>query len=137
MDIGKYIKAICNDLDASVAHCEVYTDTEDDIEIETDRAISVALIVNELITNSAKYAYKGRSEGKVWVKVGRADENQFTISVRDEGAGLPVDFDPRQAKGLGMRIVSSFVRQMDADLVVRALAPGTEFVLTIPLIASP
>ena len=137
MDIGKYIKAICSDLDASVAHCEVHTDTEDDIEIETDRAISVALIVNELITNSAKYAYKGRSEGKVWVKVGRADKHQFTISVRDEGAGLPVDFDPRQAKGLGMRIVSSFVRQLDADLVVRALAPGTEFVLTIPLIASP
>ena len=137
MDIGTYIKALCSDLDASVAHCEVYTDTEDDIKIESDRAISVALIVNELITNSAKYAYKGQSEGKVWVKVGRAEKHQFAISVRDEGAGLPVDFDPSHAKGLGMRIVSAFVRQLDADLVVRALAPGTEFVLTIPLIASP
>jgi two-component sensor histidine kinase len=136
MDVGKYIKAICSDLDASVAHCEVYTDSEDDIELETDRAISVALIVNELITNSAKYAYGDRSEGKVWVKVGRVDKLRFAISVRDEGAGLPVDFDPRQAKGLGMRIVSAFVSQLGAELVVRALAPGTEFLLTIPVIAS-
>ena len=137
MDVGKYIKAICSDLDASVAHCEVYTDSEDDIEIETDRAISVALIVNELITNSVKYAYGDRSEGKVWVKVGRVDKLRFAISVRDEGTGLPDDFDPRQAKGLGMRIVSAFVSQLGAELIVHALAPGTEFVLTIPLIASP
>ena len=137
MDVGKYIKALCSDLDASVAHCEVYADTEDGIEIVTDRAISVALIVNELITNSAKYAYEGRSEGKVWIKVGRADKQKFAISVRDEGAGLPVDFAPSQAKGLGMRIVSAFLSQLEADLVVRSLAPGTEFVLTIPLNASP
>ena len=137
MDVGKYIKALCSDLDASVAHCEVYADTEDGIEIVTDRAISVALIVNELITNSAKYAYEGRSEGKVWIKVGRADKQKFAISVRDEGAGLPVDFAPSQAKGLGMRIVSAFISQLEADLVVRSLAPGTEFVLTIPLNASP
>ena len=137
MDVGKYIKALCSDLDASVAHCEVYADTEDGIEIVTDRAISVALIVNELITNSAKYAYEGRSEGKVWIKVGRADKQKFAISVRDEGAGLPVDFAPSQAKGLGMRIVSAFISQLEADLVMRSLAPGTEFVLTIPLNASP
>ena len=137
MDIGKYIKTICSDLDATVAHCEVYTDSEDDIEIETDRAISVALIVNELITNAAKYAYSGQSEGKVWVKVSLVSKDQIAISVRDEGAGFPVDFDPRKAKGLGMRIISAFVRQLEADLAVRALALGTEFVLKVPLIASP
>ena len=137
MNVGNYIKAICSDLDASVAHCKVYTDTEDDIEIETDRAISVALIVNELITNCAKYAYRDQSEGKVWVKVGRAEKLKFAISVRDEGNGLPVNFDPRQAKGLGMRIISSFVSQLEAELIVSTLAPGTEFVLTIPFIASP
>ena len=137
LDVGTYIRAICTDLDASVAHCEVYTDSEDGIEIETDRAISVALIVNELITNSAKYAYGDRSEGKVWVKVSRADNGQFAISVRDEGAGLPDDFDLRKAKGLGMRIVSAFVSQLGAEVAVRALAPGTEFVLKIPYIAVP
>ena len=137
MDVGQYVKTVCGDLDKTVAHCEVYTDCEEGIKIETDRAISVALIVNELITNSAKYAYGNRSGGEVWVKVSLADKQQFAISVRDEGAGLPVDFDPQKAKGLGMRIVSAFVSQLGAKLGVHALTPGTEFVLTIPLMAPP
>ncbi|MDP8997133.1 MAG: GAF domain-containing protein [Pseudomonadota bacterium] len=136
MDIGKYINTICRDLDASAAHCEVYTDTDDGIVIETDRAISIALIVNELITNCAKYAYKGRSGGKVWVKVARTDKLRFAISVRDEGTGLPVDFNFRQAKGLGMRIISAFISQLGAELAVHPLAPGTEFVLTVPVLTS-
>ncbi len=133
MDIGGYVKAICADLDASVAHCNVSTDTEAGIEIETARAVSVALIVNELIANAAKYAYKDRPTGDVWIKVFRSSERSVGISVRDEGIGLPDNFDPRKAKGLGMKIISSFLRQLDADLVIKRHTAGTEFLMTIPL----
>ena len=91
------------------------------------------MIVNELITNAAKYAYQGHSGGKIWISVTRERDDAFAISVRDEGAGLPADFDLREAKGLGMRIVNSFAEQLDAKVVVRARDPGTEFVLSIPL----
>jgi two-component sensor histidine kinase len=131
MDIGRYIAGVCKDLDESVAKCHVHTDVEEGIEIATDRAISVALIVNELIANAAKYAYQGRSAGNVWVKVYRTSGDGFAISVRDEGAGLPADFDPRQDKGLGMKIVTSFAQQLNARLAVRACDPGTEFVLSM------
>ena len=116
-------------MDESVAKCHVHTDVEEGIEIATDRAISAALIVNELIANAAKYAYQARSAGNVWVKVYRTSGDGFAISVRDEGAGLPTDFDPRQDKGLGMKIVTSFAQQLNAHLAVRACDPGTEFVL--------
>jgi GAF domain-containing protein len=53
MDIGQYIKAVCKDLDESVAHCQVIIDAVDGIVVATDRAIAIALIVNELITNAA------------------------------------------------------------------------------------
>jgi two-component sensor histidine kinase len=53
--------------------------------------------------------------------------------VRDEGVGLPAEFDPRKAKGLGMRIINSFGEQLNAKVVARARNPGTEFVLSIPL----
>jgi two-component sensor histidine kinase len=91
------------------------------------------LIVNELITNAAKYAYQGQSGGKIWISVARVGNDAFAISVRDEGAGLPADFDLRQAKGLGMRIVNSFGEQLNAKVVTRARDPGTEFVVSIPL----
>ena len=133
MDIGRYIEAVCKNLDTSVAQCEIHTDVEEGIEIETDRAISSALIVNELITNAAKYAYQGQPGGKVWISVTRAGDDTFTISVRDEGVGLPADFDPRKAKGLGMRIINSFGEQLNAKVVARARDPGMEFVLSIPL----
>ncbi len=130
MDVGQYIEAICKDLDESVAACEVITDTVDGILVPTDRAIAIALVVNELITNAAKYAYK--DGGKIWITVDRDIHDSIVISVRDEGAGMPPDFDIHKAKGLGMRIVTTFAKQENATIVIHSQGPGTEFVLSIP-----
>lgn len=133
MDVGKYIKAICDDLDYSVAHCQVVAEAADGIIIKTDRAISIALIVNELIANAAKYAYKNEAGGTIWVNVCRSGDASFSVTVRDKGVGLPLDFDFKKATGLGMRIITAFSNQVNATIKVRSLEPGTEFVLTIPV----
>ena len=133
MDIGQYIKDICNDLDRSVAHCNVVADAVDGIIVKTDKAISIALIVNELITNAAKYAYNNDAGGTIWIKVSPHDQDTFSITVRDEGVGLPIDFDLHKAKGLGMRIITAFSKQVNATVKVHSLQPGAEFVLSIPL----
>ncbi len=132
LDLGKYIEGVCKDLDASVPRCVIHMESEADIELSTDRAISVALIVNELITNAAKYAYPGRSDGKIHIAVKTASGNMFSVSVRDEGAGLPAGFDLAKPKGLGMRIITSFAQQLGGTLDIHAREPGTEFMLTIP-----
>lgn len=132
LDLGKYIDSVCKDLDASVPRCVVHIDAESDIETSTDRAISVALIVNELITNAAKYAYPGRSDGQIHISVKVAADDKLAVSVRDEGKGLPADFDLAKPKGLGMRIITSFAQQLGGTLDIHAGDPGTEFVLTIP-----
>ena len=54
------------------------------------------------------------------------------ISVRDEGEGLPAEFDLARPKGLGMRLVMAFVGQLGGTLAVHAHDPGTEFIVTIP-----
>jgi two-component sensor histidine kinase len=131
MDLGKYVEAVCKDLAASVAQCVIHTDVRHEIEISTDRAISAALIVNELLTNAAKYAYKDRPGGTIWVTVARMGD-KVSISVRDEGVGLPPGFDRDKPKGLGMRIITAFVTQLGGTLEIRARHPGTEFVVTIP-----
>ena len=137
MDIGQYIEAICKDLDESVANCEVVTSAVDGILVPTDRAISIALLVNELIANAAKHAYKDETGGKIWITVDRQTDDAIVISVRDEGAGLPPNFDINNAKGLGMRIVTTFAKQVNATIVVHSREPGTEFVFSMPpIIAS-
>jgi two-component sensor histidine kinase len=92
----------------------------------------VALIINELITNAAKYAYPGRSDGQIHISVKAAADDKLAVSVRDEGAGLPTGFDLAKPKGLGMRIITSFAEQLGGTLDIHARKPGTEFVLTIP-----
>lgn len=131
------MKSICSDWDKSVSQFDIQTDVQPGMEIETDRAVSSALIVNELITNAAKYAYQGRSGGKIFVTVARADDDHCSISVRDEGAGLPADFDPGLATGLGMRVVHFFAQQLKGSIAVRTHNPGSEFVVTIPLEIAP
>lgn len=133
LDIGKYIEAVCTDLDASVSHCEILTTVESGIRIVTHRAISAALIANELITNAAKYGYPDQQPGKIWVTVSRLGESDFFICIRDEGVGLPVGFDTSTAKGLGMLITNAFVSQLNAAITYRVLEPGTEFVVVIPV----
>ena len=64
-------------------------------------------------------------------------ENPARVSDTLTAIVMPDGFDPAKSKGLGMRIVSSFVRQLQADLDVRNHAPGTEFVISIPLAAAP
>lgn len=132
LDIGRYVEAVCRDLDASVPQCVIHCDARSGIEITSDRAISVALIVNELIANAAKYASPGRPGGGIWISVSGADPGELVISVRDEGDGLPADFDLDRPKGLGMRIVAAFVQQLGGTLAIRPHDPGTEFVVTIP-----
>lgn len=133
LDIGNYIEQVCDDLRKTVMRCAIQTDTQHGIMIDTDRAISLALVINELITNASKYAYAGQQGGTIWVRVAREQNDMLLVSVRDEGVGLPADFDPQVTKGLGMRIVTAFSQQLTSHLVVNRGDPGTEFVLRAPL----
>jgi two-component sensor histidine kinase len=131
LDLGAYLTEVCKDLDDSMPTCEVTVSAEEGIEIRTDRAIPAVLLVNELITNAAKYAYPA-GNCRVWVTLSRAPKDNVLISVRDEGVGLPATFDIKSGRRLGMRLVGSFSQQLQGELQVLRKDPGTEFVLTMP-----
>ncbi len=133
IDLGRYLTEVCQAAQSASSPCEVAVAAPVGLAIETDRAIPIALIVNELITNAIKYAY--RDSQRCRIEVTMRDDGQGTIqlSVRDEGVGLPAAFDPARSKGLGMRMVRAFARQLDAELAIHRREPGTEFELRIPL----
>lgn len=132
IDLGYYIEEICKDMDTSVAHCTIHVDTQRGMNIKIDSAISVALIIVELITNCAKYAYLNQTQGQIWVEIKRQTDMNIFISVRDEGVGLPADFSPTKARGLGMRIVTALAGQLNAKLEFERHALGSEFTLLFP-----
>jgi two-component sensor histidine kinase len=132
LDLGVYVTDICRELDDAMPLCTIEVTADPGIDVATDRAVPVALLTNELITNAAKYAYHGDQRGRIYVGVVTRAEDTIELSVRDEGRGLPADFDLQSAPGLGMRIIRSLTSQLDAVIEMRRLDPGTEFVVTIP-----
>jgi two-component sensor histidine kinase len=130
IDLGPYLEDICESFSESLPDCLLHVNVETLIEVPPDQAIPVALFVNELITNSAKYGHHDR-KCEVWIEVCRT-EAKISVSVRDKGIGLPPDFAPNSSKGLGMRLVNAFASQLSGSLEIRRLNPGAEFVLTFP-----
>jgi two-component sensor histidine kinase len=131
LDLGAYLGDICNDVGYAMPGCKIYYNAASGIKTATDTAIPVALLVNELITNCTKYSYPGGA-CEVWVSLTQSEGDMIAISVRDEGIGLPADFDLNSGKRLGMRLVTALSTQVQADLQVHRRTPGTEFLLNIP-----
>ena len=87
---------MCKDLNNAVSQLNVQVDAEHGITVATDRAISSALIVSELLTNAAKYAYKEQPGGRIWVAVARSPENKVVLS-----GSVPVQIRPGIHEGGG------------------------------------
>jgi ligand-binding sensor domain-containing protein/two-component sensor histidine kinase len=103
-----------------------------DIHLDLDTAISCGLIINELITNSFKYAFPAS-----FVQAGAADnfiievgiikeENNYILTVYDNGVGIKEDLDIKKADTLGLKLVNSMVRQLDGSIEI-ARDKGTLF----------
>ncbi len=101
----------------------------DEVTASPDKATSISIIVNELVTNAIKHAFNGEGAGHVIV-TGRHGSD-FELIVTDDGRGMG---GPRRAQrnGLGSRLVESFVRQLGASHEVQSSDQGTTHRLVIP-----
>lgn len=101
----------------------------DPLSLSVDRAVPCGLILNELASNALKHAFPGRAEGRVTVS-SRTRDGHLSLSVSDDGVGLPSELDWRQAPSLGLQLVQMLSRQLDASVEVRRSdGGGTEFEL--------
>lgn len=101
----------------------------DPVRIGTDRAISIGVIVSELITNALKYAYADGPEGEVRVSLKQTGQD-VTLTVADDGAGLP----PAPGKGLGMRIIAAMADALKGEIdMAQAEAKGARIAITLPI----
>jgi two-component sensor histidine kinase len=132
IDLIEYLRQIINDLEPTVAPCKIQFDAPEAIQFAADRAILVGLIINELVSNAGKYAYRDRAGGLIWVRV-QTENQAIAISVRDEGVGLPPGFDPAASRRLGTRLVNALSKQLSGELTRQPAPTGADFTLHIPL----
>jgi two-component system, sensor histidine kinase PdtaS len=129
IELKQYLMHLCEDLSRLL--CEESGDCAIAVEgasgeIPTAMAIPLGFIVNELITNAVKYA-----RGNIAVRFETSSAGH-TLSVGDEGPGLPAGFEPAHSKGLGMKIVLSQVKQICGALNIQPgdNGLGTRFTVT-------
>lgn len=107
---------------------ELVTDVEQ-ISMDIDTAIPCGLIINELVTNAMKHAFPDGQAGKIWLSL-KLENGVFTLTVRDNGIGIPEAMDIYNVNSLGMQLVVNLtVNQLQGNLEIHR-GEGTEFVIT-------
>jgi PAS domain S-box-containing protein len=101
------------------------------IELSIEQAIPCGLILNELVSNALKYAFPKDRAGQITVSVVQPKPGYIALTVHDDGAGLPADFDWRNANSLGLKIVQILARQLRGTIELHRNG-GTEFQFTFP-----
>ncbi len=133
INAGEYIRSLIADLMNSYPLATaVDVNVEiDDVNMNLDMAIPCGLIVNELVTNSLKYAFAGRPEGRLSLSLHHTEEHMFRLVVQDNGAGLPADFESRSRSSLGMQLVNVLVHQLGGTLKAEG-SNGARFEIVFP-----
>jgi two-component sensor histidine kinase len=127
VDMRDYLKALCANIDPRRPNLTIDTEFES-VSIPLDRAVPIGLILNEVVTNSIKYAFD--EEGGVINVTFRVNETigEAELCVRDNGRGMGA----ARVGSLGLRLVESLSRQLGGRLTTPEVPKGTTTVLTFP-----
>jgi two-component sensor histidine kinase len=126
-----YFVQLCESLGASmisdpnVLSIEV---TADDSVVDANKSVSLGLIVTELVINALKHAFPEHARGKVFVDY-RSDGSDWSLSVRDDGAGMPTG-TPKAPTGLGIGIIEALAKHLGATIQGIAANPGVAITIS-------
>ena len=126
INFGEYVRSLVGDLFKNYA---VSTDTVklelaiEDVQMDVDTAIPIGLILNELVSNSLKYAFPA-GKGTLKIVFKREDEN-LLLSVKDDGVGISAGIDIKKSDTLGLTLIRGLVEQIGGKLTVDS-SHGTE-----------
>ncbi len=117
IDLGQYTESLLQDIiqtfHSSDRAVSFSVDSEK-ILLELDKTITVGLILNELISNSVKYAFPEKKNGKISVTIRKLKANRISVTVRDNGTGIADDKNLRE--GLGTILIEALTAQIGAEV---------------------
>jgi|GEM_PF-2723886 len=127
IDFGEYLNDMMKLLSRSYVKRNIRCIVEvEKISFSIETAIPLGIIVNELITNSMKYAFPDDREGELLLKIARESDGAVCMTIRDYGVGIPGSLDFRSPSTLGLQLVNDLVCQIGGDIELDRSA-GTAF----------
>ncbi|NQU63174.1 MAG: CHASE domain-containing protein, partial [SAR324 cluster bacterium] len=135
IDLKTYLSKVASSIfeTYSVTQDKVKLNTDiEEIAISIDQANPVGLVVNELISNSLKYAFPDERKGEISVTLKKLDK-ELELIVMDDGIGIPEGLDWKNSKSLGLKLVRTLVEnQLDGSIVMEC-KNGTKFIIKFNL----
>ncbi len=118
VDFDEYIKLLTKELSAMYSSDnKINTSVSSEgMMFDVDTAIPLGLIINEIITNSYKYAFSNRKKNNLSISISKEKTNDYKLIIEDNGPGLSDDFDVKKAKSLGLRLVNRLIKQLHGSL---------------------
>jgi two-component sensor histidine kinase len=98
------------------------------MQVATDKAVSIGVVVTELVTNAYKYAYRDGEKGDIRVSLRQVGQDRLVLCVEDDGVGWNGDSEP-QGTGVGTRVINAMAGNLKAALTYDAGHQGTRVIL--------
>lgn len=111
VELDLYLERLCKALIGGAHKLELALDP---VLLDLDRAVPLAMMVNEIVCNALKHAFPADHCGKITISLHK-DQGRLNLAIRDNGVGLPDDFDPSRSNSLGMTLILGLSRQLGAD----------------------
>lgn len=127
--LDSYLKELVEAIHGTFTDYNETVDMEFDIEtmdLEVDKMIPCGLLVNELVVNAYKHAFKKGEQGQLTIKLQRQN-GKAELVVADNGPGLPDDFELGVGGSLGSMLIETFAAQLEAETEIVESDDGTEF----------
>ena len=102
-----------------------------DYSLDLDVAIPCGLIINELVSNSMKYAFQQNHKGKIKVSLQTDNEENLVLTIKDNGVGMTLNFRTLNPQSLGLELVKLMVKQLNGKMAIDGTA-GTTISITFP-----
>jgi PAS domain S-box-containing protein len=135
VNFSKYVKDLTTYLLHSfgIEHDRIilHVDTVESL-MSIENLIPCGLIINELVSNSLEHAFPEQMKGEIYVILKYIDDtNHYELTVKDNGIGLPNNFDIHVSSTLGLKIVTNLVKQLNGKMEVKN-GKGTEYKIVFP-----
>lgn len=130
LEFTNYLRSIVANLIQSYRSNDVHVELIDKMKVvylSLDQSIPCGLIVNELVSNALKYAFKGSKSGKLTISLEEKNDN-IELLIKDDGVGLPDNFNYEKTNSLGIQLVYALIEQLDATVEVTS-KKGASFLI--------
>jgi two-component sensor histidine kinase len=120
IDVRRYIEELARNIQGSFhtqGRIEFVFEIEN-IRLTSADTVPLGLILNEAITNSVKYAFKGKNRGVITISMSKISGGQYRLEVRDNGKGLPVGFDVENCTSLGVNLMTGLTEQLNGKFEI-------------------